>query len=732
VRSENAPELWGGVECTINRVGEQYFEQLHRSGHSQRIDDLDRCAELGIRALRQPVIWERTAPESLDRADWNFSDRWLARLQELRIRPIVGLLHHGSGPAHTSLLDGQFPQKLATYARAVAERYPWTESYTPVNEPLTTARFSALYGLWYPHARRNETFISALLNECRATVLAMREIRKVNPAAQLVQTDDLGKVFSTPTLEYQAEFENERRWLCWDLLCGRLNRQHPMWGFLLFAGANRNQLEWFCDNPCPPGIIGVNHYLSSERFLDENVALYPSEPRGTNTLHVYTDVLAARARPEGAAGPKQILREAWDRYHIPVAVTEAHNGCTREEQLRWLLEIWQGACELRSEGADIRAVTLWSLLGAYDWNSLVTCKNDHYEPGVFDIRSPQPRPTAIAKLAKELGEGKRSEHPLLQVPGWWKRPERMIYHPRQERSGTTFDGVRPVLITGGRGTLGRAFERACVIRGIPYRLLLRSDVDIADGNSVSAALERYEPWAVINTAGYVRVDDAQTDCDRCFRENSEGAAIVAAACAGTGTQLVTFSSDLVFDGLKAAPYVESDRTNGLNVYGQSKAEAESRILELLPSALVVRTSAFFGPWDEHNFVTLALRTLASGQRFRAAADCLVSPTYVPDLVDTTLDLFIDGEHGIWHLANQGSISWADLALRAARAAGMSESLIEPVTLEELALPAPRPSYSVLGSEKAWIMPKLEDAISRYVGAAKMQWEPAQEPTASAD
>src|SRR5436190_2079433 len=131
-------EMWGGPECTLNRVGDRYSDQIQRSGHGERIDDLHRFASLGIAALRYPVLWERVAPESLDRADFSWSDDRLECMAALGIRPIVGLLHHGSGPRYTSLLDPNFPSQLARYARMVAERYPWVTDYTPVNEPLTT------------------------------------------------------------------------------------------------------------------------------------------------------------------------------------------------------------------------------------------------------------------------------------------------------------------------------------------------------------------------------------------------------------------------------------------------------------------------------------------------------------------------------------------------------------------------------------------------------------------
>ena len=134
-------ELWGGVECTVNRVGDHYFSQLERSGHDSRFDDLDRVAELGVRALRYPVLWERVAPHGIESANWSWSDKRLARLRELGITPIVGLVHHGSGPAHTSLVDPTFAGKLADYASAVAQRYPWVDRYTPVNEPLNYGAF---------------------------------------------------------------------------------------------------------------------------------------------------------------------------------------------------------------------------------------------------------------------------------------------------------------------------------------------------------------------------------------------------------------------------------------------------------------------------------------------------------------------------------------------------------------------------------------------------------------
>jgi dTDP-4-dehydrorhamnose reductase len=248
-------------------------------------------------------------------------------------------------------------------------------------------------------------------------------------------------------------------------------------------------------------------------------------------------------------------------------------------------------------------------------------------------------------------------------------------------------------------------------------------MDIADHESVSATLGEYDPWAIVNAAGYVRVDQAEREPEVCFRENCDGAAILAAACAARAMPLLTFSTDLVFDGTAKEPYLESAPPAPLNVYGQSKAEAERRILSAHPATLVVRTSAFFSPWDEHNFVTAALRTLATGETFTAADDAIVSPTYVPDLVNASLDLLIDGEGGIWHLANSGALTWAELARRVAEMAGLDAGRVKGCPTHALGgAAARRPLYSVLGSERGALLPTLDDSLTRYVNECTASWK----------
>ncbi len=715
-----AMETWAGIEATVNRVGGRYYNQLVWSGHLDRPDDIDRFACLGISAIRYPVIWEMLEPAEGEAINWQFVDQQMGKLREKGIRAIVGLVHHGSGPRHASIESPRFAVGLERFARRVAERFPWIDSYTPVNEPLTTARFCGLYGLWYPHGGSHRAFARILLNECRGTILAMRAIREVNPSAGLIQTDDLGRIYGTDGLCKEIEYQNDRRWLAWDLICGLVDRNHALWRYLRTSGVSEDELRWFLDNGCPPDVIGVNHYPTSDRFLDENVDLYGAVAPCEGGAMRYVDTEAVRVLPEAVAGFEERLLEAWRRYRIPVAITESHLGCTREEQMRWFADSWTAAVAARENGAEVRAVTAWSLLGAFNWNSLVTRDEGYYEPGVFDVRGVEPRETGIASVLRAVAAGQMPRHPALEQPGWWRRPERLFEAHRAlaTRGGDRLPGKVAVpcsqlLILGATGTLGRAFVAACEIRGLAYIACSRQEADLRNPGAVRDVLRAVRPWAVINATGYVRVDEAEIDQEGCFEVNTEGAVRLAAACEHFGAPVLCFSSDLVFDGKQWSAYVESDAPGPLNIYGRSKVEMERRVSAEAPKALIARTSAFFGPADNWNFVTHSLNTLRNGESLRVPEDVIVSPTYVPHLVSAALDLLIDGASGIWHLANEGEISWAGFARLAARRCGVSEAGIVGCSSEELNLCAERPIFSALISERGRVMPSLERAICDY-------------------
>jgi dTDP-4-dehydrorhamnose reductase len=707
-------EIWGGIECTINRVNDQYFDQLDYAGHYLRDEDIELFADLGVKKIRYPLLWERHQPDQHMQIDWSHTAKRLQLLRSKNIDIIAGLVHHGSGPAFVGMDDETFVQGLASYALKVAGQFPWIDHYTPVNEPLTTARFCGLYGIWYPHRRDDHGFCRILVNECRATVLAMQAIRKINPAAKLVQTEDLGRVHSTPVLQYQADFENQRRWLGFDLLAGKVTPGHALWQYLVDAGITPQELEFFVENKCAPDIMGFNHYLTSERYLDENTNNYPPHTHGGNSRHRYADVEAVRVGHIEPDGPYKLLKDAWNRYKIPIAVTEVHLHCTREEQMRWLSTLWQAALQLENDGIPIKAITPWAFLGAFGWNRLLTVPKGSYEPGVFDLSTGQPRATVLGKMIRSYSHNQSYTHPLISSDGWWKRDTRVIYGKNAFiSSDSCSQSGQPLLIVGKSGTLANAFAKICSARGIYYEILGRPQLDVTDLLQLEKTILEKNPWAIVNTAGYVRVDDAEMESGSCFALNTHGAANLALLCNKYNIKLLTFSTDLVFNGNKSYPYTENDGKSPLNVYGRSKAFAEEKVMRLNSNALIIRTSAFFGPWDNSNFITVALNSLKQGNAFTAINDVVVSPTYVPDLVNTSLDLMIDDESGIWHLSNKAQISWSGLAFAIAERGGHNTSLILPKPLNQFKFKAKRPLYSVLSSRRGNILPTLDDALNRY-------------------
>ncbi|HYF22284.1 MAG TPA: family 1 glycosylhydrolase [Caulobacteraceae bacterium] len=684
-------ELWGGVECTVNRVGDQWFDQTPRTGHEHRIGDLDLFAELGVASLRYPALWERISPGKPEDRDFRWTDERLARIRELGMNPILTLCHHGSGPAWTSLIDDGFAPGLAVHAAAVARRYPWVEDWTPVNEVLTTARFSALYGYWYPHTQDEGLFWTALLNEVDATRLSMREIRKVNPRARLIQTDDLGFCHATEPLRCEADYQNERRWMGWDLLCGMVVPGHALWERLVSHGLE-DRLRTIADDPCPPDVIGVNHYLASERLLDHRLERHVNRSVADRELGncagvPYVDVDAIRTLRSGLVGLPELLRQAAERYGRPVAVTECHNGASREEQVRWFVEVWEGAQALRDEGVDVRAVAAWSLLGSCDWNRMVTRFIGHYETGVYDVRSGAPRPTMLAGVLKDLAAGRKPEAVGLEQPGWWRRDSRFYDAPPPAEG--CYDVHRnpdlpgpPLLITGRDGVLVRLLVRACELRALPYAV--RSAAD-------ARTLETLAPWAVVDGRDWAGV------CEEPVAEHGHGFD-GAGSWAGFAPpeELVRLCAEA---GVRCAVFTAWDLFH----------EVDERLAALGGERLLLaRTDRLYTPWERSRFAVRALEALESGLAVPADADAPWDHAYGPDVVDATLDLLMDGAHGPVALVPSEPWSEAEFLRRLAETADCDPALVGVQGGEG----------AVWAGEPASLLPPGETTLERFVREAR--------------
>lgn len=722
-------ELWGGLECTINRVQDTYFSQLDKNGHATREGDIERFASLNIKALRYPILWERIAPQGLAQADWSWPDERLPAIREAGIEVIAGLLHHGSGPLPEGMLAPDFPEQLANFAGAVAQRYPWISRYTPVNEPNTTARFSGLYGVWYPHARDDRTYLKLLVNQCKATVLSMAAIRLVNPHAVLIQTDDLGKTHGNASVSELVDFYNQRRWLSWDLLCGKVVPGHALWNYILDSGIEREEVQWFADHPCPPDIIGINYYVTSERWLDDQPANFPPGMHGEWRGKPIVDIEAVRVADTPRLGIGPLLDEVWQRYGLPIAITEAHIDAFREDQIRWISELWNDAEEARLRGADVRALTIWALLGSYDWNCLVVEERGYYESGAFDVRAGIPRPTAVAQLMRELGNGAEGSHPVLGGVGWWRRHDRFLFpaSPRhavadlplrgRDAGGSSRVASPTILIIGTRHALGQGFARLCAERRLDCRLVDIGDEVLHDADRLARLLEFHQPWALINTAEYPGPGITERERNACLRGNVTGPVGLARACGKKNVRYLGFSTDLVFDGMHPAlPYVESDVIRPLTFSSQSKVLAEQGIVATNPDALMVRTGPLFSPWSPHDFLANALDVLSNGRAF-VTHDQVFAPTYLPDLVHACLDLLVDGEAGLLHLTNNTPITCFDWVDQSARLAEIDVALLRRRLDPGSGGSVRRPICSALRSERVNVMPPLDDALNRYIGSS---------------
>jgi len=384
-------EIWASPEPTVARIdATTYRDQLDETGHGAREDDLDLLASLGIAATRYPVLWEKSVRSKRDAPDLAWAARRLERLRELGIESVVTLLHHGSGPADTSLIDPEFPEAFARYAGAVARRFPWVRRWTPINEPLTTARFSTLYGLWYPNLRDDGAFARAIVNEALALLLGMAAIRAHAPQAAFVLTEDLQSFTALePSVEPYVAHLRERMYFSLDLVCGRVVPGHALYGYLIDNGVARVTLERVARLACAPDLVGWNYYPNSERALRRGAA------GGIDDVP---------ARFHRATSPRPLLRAAHERFGLPFGLSEAHINANEHARARWLYDRFDDLAALRDEGLPVRMLGAWAAFGLVDWDSLLTRREGFREDGVFAFAWPgeTPRETAVATAVRAL------------------------------------------------------------------------------------------------------------------------------------------------------------------------------------------------------------------------------------------------------------------------------------------------------------------------------------------
>jgi dTDP-4-dehydrorhamnose reductase len=271
-----------------------------------------------------------------------------------------------------------------------------------------------------------------------------------------------------------------------------------------------------------------------------------------------------------------------------------------------------------------------------------------------------------------------------------------------------------VTIFGASGLLGKALIHDW--SGDAATGLSSRDADIRDAARVGQVVRETRPEWIVLAAAYTDVDGCESNPDLAFAVNRDGAMNVASAAKDVGARLVFLSSDYVFDGKKTAPYETGDARNPQSVYGRTKAEAEIRLLELMPECCIVRTSWLFGTGGKC-FPDTILKLAASRPALDVVNDQRGCPTYAGDLARAIIQLCRKNATGILHVTNEGDCTWFEFAEEIVRGAELTTT-VRPVSSKQMARPAPRPAYSVLSPARRQTlgieMPSWRDALLRYL------------------
>jgi len=265
-----------------------------------------------------------------------------------------------------------------------------------------------------------------------------------------------------------------------------------------------------------------------------------------------------------------------------------------------------------------------------------------------------------------------------------------------------------IVIVGAKGMLGRELVCACP----EASALDLPDWDMTNADHVNSTLSQIKPDIVINAAAYTDVDGCETETDAARAVNVDGVAKLASTCRDIGCRMVHVSTDYVFDGTNDRPYLPDDPIRPINQYGQTKAEGEARLREILPDPVIVRTSWLFGTFGR-NFVKTVLKLASERDVIRVVTDQVGSPTYARDLAAALLALAESTHVGTYHFCNAGHCSWYEFACRIIQLASL-QTRIEPTTSAEFPRPAPRPPYSLLDTT----------TLAQALGTTPRPWEEA--------
>ena len=352
---------------TINN-GRVRMDEMEKCGHyAHWRKDFDLVEEMGIQFLRYgPPI--HTTWLGVNKYDWSFADETFADLQRRNIAPIVDLCHFGLPDWLGNFQNPDFPALFADYARAFAQRFPWVQLYTPVNEMYICAKFSALLGWWNEQLQSDQGFVTALKYIVKANVLAMHAILDVKPTAMFIQSESSEYHHAECLAAMKpAQILNYQRFLSLDLNYGH-RVDSGMYEYLMDNGMTREEYHFFLKNKVKSRcVMGNDYYNTNEDLVAED---------GT-------------VRPIGEVfGYYPITKQYYQRYYLPIMHTETNfaQGPNGDEAVRWLWKQWANVLQLRYDGVPIIGFTWYSLTDQVDWDTALREDNGRVNPlGLYDL-----------------------------------------------------------------------------------------------------------------------------------------------------------------------------------------------------------------------------------------------------------------------------------------------------------------------------------------------------------
>jgi len=278
------------------------------------------------------------------------------------------------------------------------------------------------------------------------------------------------------------------------------------------------------------------------------------------------------------------------------------------------------------------------------------------------------------------------------------------------------DTAMRILVFGGSGVMGTAMERVCRSAGIECFQPTHGEVDVTDVDAVTSSIVKHAPSVVINAVALIGYNLCENDPVNAFRINSLPASYMAKACEAQSITFVQLSTHAIFDGRKNEPYTESDSPNPLNSYAATKYLADLYCCNLCSRHYVVRLPTLFGPRrnDRWGFVDKVLERMKKGEELLVAADKIDSPTYSLDVASRLVAILRDSPpNGVYHLANQGSVSYFDFVLKLLQLTGVTATLT-PAKDSDFFSHGKKPLKTAMASEKLQPLRPWEDALQEYL------------------